>query len=214
MAYLFQCAIGPVQDFIASARRSRDLWYGSWLLSELAKAAAKSLADQYGFDKLIFPAPSDYKDLLPDSTFTVPNKVVAEVADTPGVVADKVKAALDERLQNIWGQVLSTCGPIDNQLANEQLSDLIEYYWVGVPFTGNGDYDSARRLAEAALAARKATRNFGQVVGKPIPKSSLDGARETVIPESAYPSGFQDAERDKKNWSGSPKTSRRTRHYC
>jgi CRISPR-associated protein Cmr2 len=40
MSYLFLVNIGPVQDFIASARRSRDLWYGSWLLSELAKAAA------------------------------------------------------------------------------------------------------------------------------------------------------------------------------
>ncbi|MGB2771816.1 MAG: type III-B CRISPR-associated protein Cas10/Cmr2, partial [Anaerolineae bacterium] len=45
MPYLFQCAIGPVQDFIATARKSRDLWYGSWMLSELAKAAAKAIAD-------------------------------------------------------------------------------------------------------------------------------------------------------------------------
>lgn len=36
--YLMAFAIGPVQEFIASARRSRDLWFGSWLLSEMSSA--------------------------------------------------------------------------------------------------------------------------------------------------------------------------------
>ena len=36
-------SFGPVQDFIAAARRSRDLWSGSWLLSEVCKAAALAL---------------------------------------------------------------------------------------------------------------------------------------------------------------------------
>jgi CRISPR-associated protein Cmr2 len=36
MSYLMIIGIGPVQEFIASARRSRDLWFGSWLLSELS----------------------------------------------------------------------------------------------------------------------------------------------------------------------------------
>ncbi|HMX54263.1 MAG: type III-B CRISPR-associated protein Cas10/Cmr2, partial [Candidatus Accumulibacter sp.] len=33
--WLLEIAIGPVQGFIAAARRSRDLWAGSHLLSEL-----------------------------------------------------------------------------------------------------------------------------------------------------------------------------------
>ncbi len=40
MTYFISIAIGPVQDFINTARRSRDLWFGSWMLSELSKAAA------------------------------------------------------------------------------------------------------------------------------------------------------------------------------
>jgi CRISPR-associated endoribonuclease Cas6 len=43
--YLLSISIGPVQDFIASARRSRDLWFGSWLLSQLSKAAALAIAE-------------------------------------------------------------------------------------------------------------------------------------------------------------------------
>lgn len=41
--YIVIISIGPVQSMIASARKSRDLWSGSWLLSELAKACAISL---------------------------------------------------------------------------------------------------------------------------------------------------------------------------
>ena len=55
--HLLAMAIGPVQDFIAAARRTRDLWFGSHVLSEISKAAAKAVADQVGFDALIFPAP-------------------------------------------------------------------------------------------------------------------------------------------------------------
>jgi CRISPR-associated protein Cmr2 len=43
MRYLFTMSLGPVQGFIAAARRTRDLWAGSWLLSEVAKAAANCL---------------------------------------------------------------------------------------------------------------------------------------------------------------------------
>ena len=42
-AHLLLVTLGPVQDFIAQARRTRDLWYGSHLLSELGRAAARAL---------------------------------------------------------------------------------------------------------------------------------------------------------------------------
>jgi CRISPR-associated protein Cmr2 len=39
--YLLALSIGPVQNFIAAARRTRDLWFGSHVLSEISKAAAR-----------------------------------------------------------------------------------------------------------------------------------------------------------------------------
>ncbi|HTQ79571.1 MAG TPA: type III-B CRISPR-associated protein Cas10/Cmr2, partial [Thermoanaerobaculia bacterium] len=42
MAQILLITLGPVQDFIAAARRCRDLWFGSWLLSELSKATAQA----------------------------------------------------------------------------------------------------------------------------------------------------------------------------
>jgi CRISPR-associated protein Cmr2 len=51
---LFQ--VGPVQDFIAQARSTRDLWSGSYLLSWLTLHAIKAVADQCGPDAIIFPS--------------------------------------------------------------------------------------------------------------------------------------------------------------
>jgi hypothetical protein len=46
MKYLLSISIGPVQDFIATARRSRDLWFGSWLLREIRPAVAERFDDK------------------------------------------------------------------------------------------------------------------------------------------------------------------------
>ena len=51
---LFQ--IGPVQDFIAQARSTRDLWSGSYLLSWLMAHAMKAVSDEIGPDSIIFPS--------------------------------------------------------------------------------------------------------------------------------------------------------------
>lgn len=50
---LFQ--LGPVQEFIAQARSTRDLWSGSYLLSWLIAHAMKAVSDQVGPDAIIFP---------------------------------------------------------------------------------------------------------------------------------------------------------------
>src|SRR4051812_21339594 len=84
--YLFLVSIGPVQDFIASARRTRDLQFGSQLLSELAKAAAKKIVDENsvnGLENLIFPAPENMQSLDPNSDLNVANKIIARIHRSP-----------------------------------------------------------------------------------------------------------------------------------
>ena len=51
---LFQ--LGPVQDFIAQARSTRDLWSGSYLLSWLVAHSMKAVSDEIGPDAIIFPS--------------------------------------------------------------------------------------------------------------------------------------------------------------
>ncbi len=48
--------IGPVQEFIAQARTTRDLWSGSYLLSWLIAHGIKAITDEVGPDCVLFPA--------------------------------------------------------------------------------------------------------------------------------------------------------------
>lgn len=179
--------IGPVQDFIATARRSRDLWFGSWLLSELAKAAALEIVKQNGNDIscLVFPAPADLEQLR-SFDFNVPNKVMALVKCDPAELGGAVKEAIIRRLGKICADAYKKVkGEFNREVTKRQVEDFPEFFWASYPF--NGNYKQARDFAEALLNARKVTRNFAPVTwGSPAPKCSLDGSRESVIPEDAY----------------------------
>jgi CRISPR-associated protein Cmr2 len=54
---LLKFQIGPVQDFIAQARSTRDLWSGSYLLSWLMAHAIQTLIAKCKPESLIFPSP-------------------------------------------------------------------------------------------------------------------------------------------------------------
>ncbi|MBP1468459.1 type III-B CRISPR-associated protein Cas10/Cmr2 [Candidatus Chloroploca sp. M-50] len=212
MQYLFLASIGPVQEFIASARRSRDLWFGSWLLSELSKAAALAIVQFQTEDlaRLIFPAPAATALLVPETSetpleqrFNAANRLLA-IIEVPSTQADEaaaavqslashVKTKLDERLTAIRDTTFAGIRGrhmLNTTLAWQQISDLVEYTWVALPLEtlDGATYASTRQRLEAMMFARKATRNFAQVTwGETVPKSSLDGIRESVIPETAYP---------------------------
>ena len=53
----FHFTLGPVQGFVAQARRTRDFWAGSFLLSWLAGAAMQAVKQQGG--TIAFPKPDD-----------------------------------------------------------------------------------------------------------------------------------------------------------
>lgn len=178
---------GPVQDFIASARRTRDLWAGSRLLSEASRAAALALREQGA--TLIFPT----AEALDDGGANVANQllVITPPDVDPAVLARQcVKAArtrLNELRNEIKGELLNvTSADIMNAVmgpsADQQLDDLLEAYWAWAPSAGGATgYQQARQEAMKLLAARKATRNFAPVTwGSSGPKSTLDGQREAV----------------------------------
>jgi CRISPR-associated protein Cmr2 len=179
---LLLLTIGPVQEFIASARRSRDLWFGSWLLSELAKAAAAAIAVRHGHGALIFPAPHDPEQLQPGSDFSVANRIIALLpGGTARATAAAARAALDQRLAVLWNDAYAALPRawLDIASAVSQRDDLVEFAWVALPVSA---YDTTRAKLEAWMAARKATRTFGPVTWSARrDKSSLDGLRESVI---------------------------------
>ena len=52
---LLALSLGPVQDFIAAARTTSDLWAGSHLLARLSWEAMKVVCEQSGPDAILFP---------------------------------------------------------------------------------------------------------------------------------------------------------------
>ncbi|MFY9180152.1 MAG: type III-B CRISPR-associated protein Cas10/Cmr2 [Venatoribacter sp.] len=193
--YVVILSVGPVQSLIAAARKSRDLWSGSGLLSELAKACAYSLYAQ-GAD-LIFPAvnKSNEQDLLPNSDFSVGNKIQAIVsaADLSSLknTVEKAKQAAKQRFIDEANKVLEELPVQDTREAiwQAQLKDYVEVQAAWAVLKSAENYSEAVGLASSALAARKATRDFSPAATNPydsalmLPKSSLDGARETVLTE-------------------------------
>ncbi len=175
--------IGPVQDFIAAARRSRDLWFGSKLLSELARTAAETLVkiENTHLDTLIFPAPGSLAELQ-STNFNAPNKIVAVVSGAPHAVAQQVENAIREQLRQLRDEAFGRIpGKFDRTTAEKQVDDMLEFYWVAVPYDENR-YAECRRQAETLMAFRKNTREFQPASwGSDAFKSSLDGARESVI---------------------------------
>ncbi len=53
--YLLNVSIGPVQEFIAEARKTRDLWVGSYLLSRVTFEAMRPVLDDFGDDAILLP---------------------------------------------------------------------------------------------------------------------------------------------------------------
>ena len=107
----FHFTLGPVQDFVAQARRTRDFWAGSFLLSWLAGVAMQATKAQGG--KIIFPKGGD--DFLRCLTGvetthfprqgSIPNRFKAEI-DTdhfnPAQVIDSVNKAWETLAELIY----------------------------------------------------------------------------------------------------------------
>ena len=176
MSQLIAIAVGPVQDFIAAARRTRDLWLGSHLLSEVSQAVAIEVENNGG--KLIFPATT--------KAGNVANIILAELPDgDPKEVVRKAREAAQERWLEFADDAFDEASKVIREdIWNEQVKDVIEFYaaWV----TRSDNYKNDREKVMRLLAGRKRFRDFQPANGRAgVPKSSLDGQRESVLKDPA-----------------------------
>ena len=187
-------SIGPVQEFIAQARRTRDLWFGSFLLSELSKAGAKKFQELGG--TLIFPVFNE-SSAEPNNA---PNKILGKIShEQPSSVARQVKKAVYNKWKEYADFVREIVDPyIQIGTWNRQVDDLIEFYAVWTEMQTQEEaanasaspYHMALQEVEGLMAARKTLRDFkqnepGALFGEP--KSSLDGGRESVFQKQKTP---------------------------
>ena len=161
MAYLCHIHVGPVQSFIAAGRRTQDLYLGSWLLSELARAGV--LAAASAGSELLYPV-ADQKGQLPQS---VPNLFMFVTEEEPHKICAFVEEAILDRWHEIAGTVRDWLarqiggGAWQAQFDN-QVSNWLELYWVAVPYEA-GQHSAGFAAVKRAMASRKNARYFPQV---------------------------------------------------
>ncbi len=136
MTQYFHFTLGPVQGFVAQARRTRDLWSGSFLLSFLSAVAIKETQKQGG--KILFPLPDqDFLDALETGgqhsqpqQGSIPNRFKAEVVED--FDPKKVIQAVEKAWQSIADQVLQQDLKTHPQWGNKQQQNWdiqIQHFW-------------------------------------------------------------------------------------
>ncbi|MGX2040916.1 type III-B CRISPR-associated protein Cas10/Cmr2 [Methylocaldum sp. MU1018] len=109
----FHFTLGPVQGFVAQARRTRDFWAGSFLLSYLAGVAMREVQAQAGDDAIVFPKPDESYLRWIDGALRqgdaprhggIPNRFLAKVSDDfkPSRVEKAVKTAWRQLAEQVW----------------------------------------------------------------------------------------------------------------
>ncbi len=176
--YMLMFSLGPVQSFISQARKTRDLWIGSFLLSKLMEAAMEGIDGTF-----VFPGERTINGTIPD----LPNKyVVLFESDTK---AEKAAYRSEMQIATRWYAI---CEEVRRRLLEgyytaevqeiwerqTSVRQFFEIYWVVVPNSGKG-YGSWVRETALALEARKRLRDF-LPQDEPGEKSTISGEREVL----------------------------------
>lgn len=158
MNHCFHFTLGPVQGFVAQARRTRDLWAGSFLLSWLAGQALAEVRRQGG--EIVFPAVADAQGNPTDALLaaiegrplsadpqpqigSLPNRFKATVPATfdPAAVSAAVQKAWSGLAQAVWDQFVSKIaahGHDTGTIWQRQIAGFWDIAWVLDDDPGDG----------------------------------------------------------------------------
>lgn len=193
--------IGPVQRFIETARKTEDLWMGSYILSYLNGIAMDVLTENFRNPqiKIIFPSLDNqplvkffkHEELdgaererlkLP----TLPNRLLA--LDKNGTVTkdhlEKVERNVRDEFERIAEHVFDQAfertwrGNYAQEMFDRQITRFLEIYWVIHPMN-RADYKEEYNLLERKLGGVKSCRRFEQIEEESR-KCSLCGEREVI----------------------------------
>lgn len=190
--HYFHFTLGPVQGFVSQARRTRDFWAGSFILSWLAAVAIKAVhfqSDDKPLDKVIlFPQPDtnymawligEGKENRPTQG-SIPNRfkgLVAEVNPNtfnPHAVVESVQEAWKALAEEIWKADLDHVktkdgkNDIQRNIWNRQINNFWDMSWV----ITNDEKDSS------ALDKRKNWRTYTPPEEPGVKCAMMDGWQE------------------------------------
>lgn len=216
----FHFTLGPVQSFVAQARRTRDFWAGSFLLSWLSAVAIKAVKVQGGDVK--FPVPDDnYLAWLTDSEYKgvfkkepspqqgcIPNRFKGLVATVPAdfnaqQVAESVQSAWEGLAKAVWQHDLSHCSQQTRDIWDRQVRHFWEISWALT------DNEKESNL----LDRRKNWRSYLPPEEAGVKCMMMDGWQELSGIETPNGKGLELFWKPLRNSSGSLKTDLREQEY-
>jgi len=126
--------IGPVQEFIMSARRTQDFWAGSYLISYLTWQAIKTITDKLGPDAILYPSmrgqPLLDRELGLDEErleiASLPHRFVALV---PADEAEKLATDASEAVRREWQMISDAVRDSINEWAGSAWHDGLDTVW-------------------------------------------------------------------------------------
>lgn len=171
-------SIGPVQSFIAAARKLEDLWSGSYVLSYLAESGIKRLfhlGDEQGLSvEMVYPA--ETRETLQDKWHedhvdiaSIPNRFVAIVGGNQiktAEMARNIAETVKSEMKRLCVEAIALVFPEGvnrermNQVADEQVEKALELFWATEELSDLQQFESARAQLEKRLAAAKNNRQY------------------------------------------------------
>lgn len=178
---LFLFTICPVQSFIAQARKTQDLYWGSFILSYLCWCGIKEVAKNYGPDCIIFPdihgqPLCDFwleqeENIKPEDsqaqkiyTPTIPNRFLAILPEKEFNQLKKIGENIENAVREEWYKIghailkeLENKSPVyrPNIITefDKQIKSFFEIYWVAVPF--ENDLEKAVEKLKQVLSSQQ-----------------------------------------------------------
>lgn len=184
MKHLFLFTIGPVQSFIAQARKTMDLKAGSDILSKLTRTGILTTVDKFSAE-LIFPYWP--KEGTPES---MPNKFLAEVnlePDQAELMGNTVEGDVRKAFRKMAEKALMNMKPRNAEQAFqekffEQIESHLEVYWAFEKLENDQDYRRAYQQIEQNLGVVKNIRAFSQLPpDEDGRKCSVSGERDALV---------------------------------
>jgi CRISPR-associated protein Cmr2 len=171
--YLLLFTIGPVQSFIAQARKTQDLYAGSYLLSYLTNFAIEALPIYSTNTEIIFPN---------KKIKSKPNRFIASIeCENVEIVGKKLENTVQSEFKKISQTILDDLD-LGHPAGGDfecQINDFLSIHWVAQPFEKDS-YAGTFRELESYLGAVKNVRHFNQLIetGR---KCSLCGERNVLF---------------------------------
>ena len=159
MNYLFIFTIGPVQSLIENSRKARDMYAGSKLLSQMMKDTVEELQRRWKAD-VVFPRQQGQ-----DSN--MPNRLIAKFRDAAEERLITIACSLEDSVRQKFLMLCKTIlkeagiGEAGWELAEIQLDDFLEVYWMYEPYDDE-DYAGAYQRLFSNINAVKGVRPFKQ----------------------------------------------------